>query len=110
MQTINFGFWSTALSFFSCDQQLKKWLGHKVRPFVRSFVPFFDPQLFLQFEAYHMQQADDYCFSSQITCDNITKALKFQFQAENCCRVLTCSLKLRIDVLFEVAVQMGRLI
>ena len=68
------------------------------------------PQVFLQFEAYHMQQADDYCFSSQITCDNITKALKFQFQAENCCRVLTCSLKLRIDVVFEVAVQMGRLI
>ena len=93
-----------AISSSRSDQVTKS-----VHSSVRSS-PFFDPQVFLQFEAYHIQQADDYCFSSQITCDNITKALKFQFQAENCCRVLTCSLKLRIDVVFEVAVQMGRLI
>ena len=33
-------------NIFSCDEQLKKWWCHSVRPFVRSLVPFFSFSVF----------------------------------------------------------------
>ena len=63
-------------------RSLSSFVRSSVCPFV---FPFFYSQVFLQFDAYHVKQAVDYCFRSHILhVMSITKALKLQFKAEIC--------------------------